>query len=123
MYNPHSRSYNSTTLQLHNPISYKPTICNPLSKVKKIYCLRGFRHTNYHGLAALTGIHTDLCVGFEVTLLLQVDKLALVWGKPRQPPLGPEEVRLAFANCKAFNVELWGGIIRMFADTIKGSKL
>ncbi|GKB92662.1 hypothetical protein Tco_0964934 [Tanacetum coccineum] len=58
---------------------------NPLSKVKKIKCLHGFRHTNDHGLAALTGIHTDLCVGFEV------DKLALVWEKTRQPPLGSKE--------------------------------
>ncbi|GJZ06346.1 RNA-directed DNA polymerase, eukaryota [Tanacetum coccineum] len=87
---------NVLELQLHNlttpqPTSYKPTIYNPLSKVKKIKCLRGFRHTNDHGLAALTGINTDLCVGFEVTLLLQVDKLALVWGKPRQPPLGPKK--------------------------------
>ncbi|GKB49966.1 glutamate decarboxylase [Tanacetum coccineum] len=57
--------------------------------MKTIKCLRGFRHTNDHGLAALTGINTDflkLCVGFEL------DKLALVWEKPRQPPLGTEEV-------------------------------
>ncbi|GKA31550.1 hypothetical protein Tco_0717855 [Tanacetum coccineum] len=62
--------------------------------MKKIKCLRGFRHTNDHGLVALTGINTvflKLCAGFEF------DKLALVWGKPRQPPLGPEEVRLAFS--------------------------
>lgn len=26
----------------------------------------------------------------------QFDKLTLVWGKPRQPPLGSEEVRAAF---------------------------
>ncbi|GJY33867.1 hypothetical protein Tco_0418336, partial [Tanacetum coccineum] len=69
-------------LQLHNLTTPQPHIIqthhlNPLSKVKKIKCLRNFRHTNDHGLAALTGINIDLCVGFEVTLLLQVDKLIM----------------------------------------------
>ncbi|GKA31549.1 hypothetical protein Tco_0717854 [Tanacetum coccineum] len=68
--------------------------------MKKIKCLRGFRHTNDHGLAALTRINIvflKLCIGFEL------DKLALVWGKPRQPPLGLEEVRLAF-DCDSLPV-------------------
>ncbi|GJZ33955.1 hypothetical protein Tco_0579391 [Tanacetum coccineum] len=45
--------------------------------MKKIKCLRGFRHINDRGLA---GINTDflkLCIGFEVTLLLQIQKAIL----------------------------------------------
>ena len=29
----------------------------------------------------------------SIIFIWQFDKLALVWGKPRQPPLGSEEVR------------------------------
>lgn len=35
---------------------------------------------------------------FIFLLYWQFDKLALVWGKPRQPPLGPEEVSAGFSG-------------------------
>ncbi|GJU71897.1 ribonuclease H-like domain-containing protein, partial [Tanacetum coccineum] len=46
----------------------------------------------------------EMVVYIEVTLLLQLDKLALVWGKPRQPPLGTEEVKSGILKAGAFGV-------------------
>lgn len=56
------------------------------------------------------GIHNDnyfMCLNFKIHLIIsnaiticfaicQFDKLSLVWGKPRQPPLGNKEVRTCF---------------------------
>ena len=41
------------------------------------------------------------------TSLWQLNKMTLVWGKPRQPPLGSEEVRLFFLKINS----LWSLII------------
>ena len=43
---------------------------------------------------------------FYVRLIIslwQFNKMALVWGKPRQPPLGSEEVSLFFLKINSFN--------------------